>query len=244
MRCRISRWISIPSLVVLCLLLGQGPARADLSLGFSNGLSGWTTTDLPPGDTGSVTVSNNQATIVESSDLQKLELYTTFVIPTGAQRLQFTLSASADSPYIQNSTPDSFGASLLDPTTLAPIGDFVSGSDSFYTRDIVTDPSPVVLTASGVTLSPQTGLPVVVTLDISSPSLYGQTAELLFRLSGGDDADSLSTVTLSDVQVLGGLSTIPEPSTATLVILGGLGMIGYGRHHRRTARGPSRIAAH
>src|SRR5437867_12224366 len=81
----------------LCVFLGLSavgfPARADLSLGFSNGLTGWTSSDAPL-----VSASNGQATITESASASETDLTLTFAIPTGAQSLQFTLvSVFADS---------------------------------------------------------------------------------------------------------------------------------------------------
>src|SRR3954452_19259739 len=77
-------------LLELCVFLRLSvvgvPARADLSLGFSNGLTGWTSSDASL-----VEASNGQATITESASALATDLYLTFTIPTGAQSLQFTL---------------------------------------------------------------------------------------------------------------------------------------------------------
>src|SRR5262245_65752161 len=59
--------------------------------------------------------------------------------------------------------------------------------------------------------------------------MAGQQAELLFRLIGGTDSSSSSTVTLSDVNVsaASGPSVVPEPSAFFLGGLGILGGLGY-----------------
>jgi hypothetical protein len=81
--------------------------------------------------------------------------------------------------------------------------------------------------ANGVSQSPQNSLmlPAVVTLDLSGAGLDGQTAEILFKLIGGNDEDSTSTVTISNVIVVTG-QAVPEPASivpacTALVILAG-----------------------
>jgi hypothetical protein len=81
--------------------------------------------------------------------------------------------------------------------------------------------------ASGVTVTPASGTPAVVSVDISS-LLAGQPAEILFRLIGGGDSLSSSTVTISDVIVRTGASpAVPEPGAFLLASLGFLGGFGY-----------------
>src|SRR5262249_5576924 len=125
---------------ILGLLSAAAPARADLILGFPNGLAGWSTA----GDAGTVTAAGGQATIAESTFAGETDLFLTFTVPAGAQSLRFTLvSVSADSTVADNEAngylPDFFGASLLNPSTGDPLVPTVDPStDSFYTRDVVT----------------------------------------------------------------------------------------------------------
>jgi hypothetical protein len=115
----------------------------------------------------------------------------------------------------------------LNPTTLGSLVPTVY-PDSFNTRDVVTDLVTPVL-ATGVS---ESSVPVAlarVAVDISSLAA-GQPAEILFRLIAGTDPSSLSTVTLSDVDVITtalGPSVVPEPSTCFLAGLGILGWLGY-----------------
>jgi hypothetical protein len=227
----------IPLLALLILFAPAVPARADLSLGFSNGLTGWTTA----GDSGTVTASGGQATIAESTFASETDLFLNFTVPTGAQSLQFTLnSVFADSTLAANNAngylPDSFGASLLNPTTLASLVPTVDPTtDSFYTRDVV-DGVTQGLAANGVTVSSLPGSLALISVDLSSLNLDGQTAEILFRLTGGTDPSSSSTVTLSDVNVLTQSTvTVPEPNSFILAVLGIVSWIGYRRFHMRPA---------
>jgi hypothetical protein len=234
-------------MAVLCLFLNEESARADLNLDFPNDLSGWTTTNLPPGDTGSVTASNHQATIVESSQLSEVDLYTIFTIPTGAQSLNFTIvSTSADPNVVANDlAPAFFGATLIDPSisdpnqnpSLVPTAYPYPQTDSYYTGDITgpgTGTSGLMNEATGTWVLSMPSDPVV-SLDVSG--LQGQSAELLFRVGSALFDDSSATVTLSGVRVVtaSGVPAVPEPSALPLVILGGLGMVAYGRRRRLMA---------
>ena len=251
MRCRIDRAIAILSLLALCVLVAGTPARGDLVLGFPNGLTGWTTPDSSPnpamGDPGTVTASGGQATIAESTFASETDLFLTFTVPSGVQSLQFTLnSVSPDSTVDNNNAngylPDSFGASLLNPSTLASLVPTTDPTtDSFYTLDVVGGVTQGQA-ADGVTVSGGAGVLAVVSVDLSSLNLTGQTAEILFRLVGGTDPASSSTVTLSDVTVIGA-SSVPEPGTFILGVLGVLCVSGYQWRNRRTARGVSGILA-
>jgi hypothetical protein len=218
---------SLKVFIFLVLSVWGLPARADLVLGFPNGLTGWSLPDngvTTQGDPGTVTISGFQATIAESVFASETDLTLNFTVPTGAQSLQFTLnSLFADSTLADNSAngylPDSFGASLLNPSTLASLVPTVDQStDSFYTRDVV-DGVTQGSAAGGVSVSTPPGTLAVVALDLSSLNLDGQTAQILFRLVGGTDPDSSSTVTLSNVEVINGAS-VPEPSTFVLGSLG------------------------
>jgi len=226
MRCRRYRSITIPLLAGLCVFLAGGPARADVSLGFQSGLTGWNTPDSANptlGDPGTVTASGGQATIAESTSAVETDLTIVFTVPTGAQNLQFTLaSVFADSTVAGNMAngylPDAFGASLLNPITLASLVPTVDqNTDSFYTRDVV-DGVTQGQAATGVSVTPVSGTPTLISVDISSLQA-GQQAEVLFRLIGGTDPSSSSTVTLSDVDVIAAAAAVPEPSTRDMCLL-------------------------
>lgn len=216
---------------VISLVASGSSARGDLVLGFPNGLTGWSTA----GDAGTVSSSGGLATISESAFATETDLFLNFTVPTGAQSLQFTLvSVFADSTQAENEAngylPDAFGASLLNPNTLSSLVPTVDQTtDSFYIRDVV-DGVTQGQAASGVTVSSLAGTLGVISVDLSSLALDGQTAQILFRLSGGTDPDSSSTVTLSDVKVIAGTSAVPEPAsiitglTGMLIVAGIVGM--------------------
>jgi hypothetical protein len=227
------------------------PARADLVLGFPNGLTGWSTPNdgSAQGDPGTVTASGGLATITESTLAAETDLFLNFTVPTGAQSLQFTLnSVFADSTLANNAAngylPDAFGASLLDPNTLLPLVPTVDQTtDSFYTRDIVGGVTQGS-TAPGVTVSPSAGTLGVISVDLSNAGLDSQSAEILFRLIGGTDPLSTSTVTISNVIVIAG-GSVPEPAsiipslTAVFIVAGVLGT----RWRRSAAEKTERITS-
>jgi len=232
MRFRKVRTNFLALLAFVISLAVVSPARADLVLGFPNGLTGWSLPDngvTTQGDLGTVTISGSQATIAESVFALETDLTMNFTVPTGAQSLRFTLnSVFADSAAASGVTPDAFGASLLDPNTLSPLVKTVDPTtDSFYTRDIV-DGVTQGSTAPGVTISPLAGTLGVISVDLSNSGLDGQTAQVLFRLIGGNDPLSTSTVTISDVIVVAG-GSVPEPAsivhglTAVVILAGALG---------------------
>ncbi len=231
MRFRRFRSNVIPFLALLILFAPAVPARADLSLGFSNGLTGWTAA----GDSGTVTATGGQATLAESTFAAETDLYMNFTVPTSATFLQFTLvSVAPDSTLADGYFPDAFGASLLNPNTLLPLVPTVNPTtDSFYTRDVVAGVTQGQA-ATGVTVSNPPGVLGLISLDVSS--LTGQTAEILFRLTGGTDPYSSTTVTLSDVNVLTQSTiVVPEPNSFITAALGIVSWIGYRRLHMRSA---------
>jgi hypothetical protein len=231
MGCRRDRSSILPVLFVLGVFLAAAPVRADTVLGFPNGLAGWSTA----GDSGTVTAAGGLATIAESTFASETDLFLTFTIPSGAERLQFTLNSVAPDSTVENNTnngylPDAFGASLLNPTTLVSLVPTVDPTtDSFYTRDVVEGVTQGQA-APGVTVTSPPGVLNVISVDLSSLNLAGQDAEILFRLVGGTDPDSSSTVTISNVILTGG-AAIPEPGTLVLVVLGGLLSGGYYWRH-------------
>jgi len=215
--------------VVFVGLLAMGlPARADLTLGFPNGLTGWSTA----GDSGTVTASSGQATIGESLFAAETDLFINFTVPTGAESLQFTLvivapDSTLDDNLANGYLPDAFGASLLNPNTLLPLAPTVdTTTDSFYTRDVVAGVTQGQA-ASGVTVSSASGVLAVVSVDLSSLGLAGQQAQVLFRLIGGTDPSRSSTVTLSNVDVIAEAASVPEPSTFVLASLAFLCWAGF-----------------
>jgi hypothetical protein len=211
--------------VFLIGLALDSPARADMVLGFPNGLTGWMTPDnnINYGDPGTVTSSGGLTTLAQS--LFETDLSINFTIPTGAQSLQFTFnSAFPDSPPTSGVAPDAFNVALLDPTGTFSLVATVPPSDSFYTRDI-TDGLPNEMYTGDVTVSPLAGTLGVISLNLASQGLDGQNAQLLFRLISGTDPLSASTVTVSDVIIVTG-AAVPEPSsiisglTAVVVLAG------------------------
>jgi hypothetical protein len=228
------RKFKLPALPVFAFLISlatAAPARADLVLGFPLGLAGWSTA----GDAGTVMASGGLATITESTNAPETDLFLTFTVPTGAKSLQFTLNAvSGDSTVADNSAngylPDAFGASLLNPNTMSSVVPTVDlTTDSFYTRDIVQGVTSGS-TAMGVTVSSSAGTLGVVSVDLSTLGLDGQSTEVLFRLVGGTDPSSSSTVTISNVIVIAGQPVVPEPAsvfslaTGALLVAGGFAM--------------------
>jgi len=225
---------------MLTLLTIGLPARAGQVLGFPNGLSGWSTA----GDAGTVTASGGLATITESTFASETDLFLNFTVPTGTQSLQFTLSSVfADSTVANNNAngyaPDAFGASLLNPNTLAPLVPTVDPTtDSFYTRDVV-DGVTQGLAANGVTVSSSLGSLALISVDLSSLNLDGQTAEVFFHLIGGTDPSSSSTVTISNVIVNTAGSAVPEPASIICGLTGILflaGVVGVRRRRRSGVR--------
>jgi hypothetical protein len=242
MRCLRCRYGFIVTLAVLVLTMAGSTARADQVLGFPNGLTGWSTA----GDSGTVTAAGGLANIAESTFAAETDLFLIFNVPSGAKSLQFTLNSVApDSTVAENNAngylPDAFGASLLNPSTGASLVPTVDPStDSFYTRDVV-DGVAQGQSATGVTVTTPPGVLSLVSVDLSSLNLGGQSAEILFRLVGGTDPASSSTVTLSNVIVIGG-AAVPEPGTFVLGLLGCLFSGGYCWWYRRRAKDPSLMA--
>jgi hypothetical protein len=214
-------------------------ARASLINGdFSQGLTSWQVTDP-----GTVTVASNVATIVESQKFSETDLFQDFKFPSSTKGISFKITdLFADTAVVNGKTPDGFGVSLVDSGTLLPIGPVVAGTtDSFYIRDLTTAATPVESWASNVTVSPagSSTFPITVKFDLSSLSgLDGTNGRLLFRVIGGSDLDSLSSVSISDVtlDVGQGTSTIPEP--LSLVVWSLLGMAACGWRFCRQRKPP------
>jgi hypothetical protein len=226
----------LPLFVVLIPLAMGSPARADIVLGFPNGLTGWMTPDnnINYGDPGTVTSSGGLTTLAQS--LFETDLSINFTIPTGAQSLQFTFnSAFPDSPPTSGVAPDAFNVALLDPTGTFSLVATVPPSDSFYARDI-TEGLPNEMYTGDVTLSPLAGTLGVISLNLASQGLDGQDVQLLFRLISGTDPLSASTVTVSDVLIVTG-AAVPEPSSIISGLTACVGLAGaFGIRSRRRSR--------
>jgi len=228
----------IPLLALLILFAPAVPARADLIVNgdFTKGLTGWSVSDPSL-----VSVVNGHAVISESSSASEVDLSQTFTIPTGgATTLSFSLLGLTGDP---GNPFAAFGASLLVPNTLTSLVSTVNSfTDSFYTQDVG---SPG-LAASGVTPNPPSGpLPLLITVDISSLAA-GTQATILFRLISGqnlvDQGSTNASVTLDDVTAPTtagpgpGPNSVPEPSTAIIVALSAISLIGYyGARRKRAA---------
>ena len=94
-----------------------------------------------------------------------------------------------------------------------------------------------------MTVAGGSGVLAVVSVNLTSLSLTGQNAEILFRLVGGTDPASSSSVTLSNVTVVGA-SSVPEPGTLIMGVLGVLCLSAYHWRSRRRASVLSRITAY
>ncbi|WP_435009572.1 PEP-CTERM sorting domain-containing protein [Tundrisphaera lichenicola] len=186
---------------------------------FSSGLAGWTVTVSD-----SVSVIGGVAVLSESPTVSEVTLYQDFMIPVGLQTLSFELigvGTEDDFP------PSGFGASLLDPGTLASLVTTVDAfTDSFYTRDLDSSTTQG-MAALGVSVSPSgDSLPVKISVDVSA--LGGEMARILFRLVGGG---SLSESSVSVDNVYAGANfAVPEPSSLALL---SVGLIGLARRYRR-----------
>jgi len=77
----------------------------------------------------------------------------------------------------------------------------------------------------------------VVSVKLSCLGLAGQRAQVLFRLIGGTDPSSSSTVTLSNVDVI--VASVPEPSAFVLASLAFLFCAGFGWRRQSSKRRPA-----
>src|SRR5689334_13161317 len=108
MRCPRALMRSLSAFALLSLFPAGSSARGDLTpLGFPTGneLADWSTA----GDPGTVAAINGQATLAEPTSPFTIEtdLSRTFLVPTGAQTLQFTIeSVFADSTPSNGVPPD------------------------------------------------------------------------------------------------------------------------------------------
>ena len=207
--------------IVMAVGLSVAPAGA-LSIvngGFDGDLSGWTTT-------GAVSVVGGRAVVAENATGSLSSLEQTFVIPAGALDLRFTYEMTA-TPDGSSGWPfaDAFAASLLDPSTKAPILSTPGFSDYFYQDNQgLTDYDPAIVSVAGD----------VVRLDLRSVA-GGTDAMLAFDLLGGDDGQA-TTVAVDNV----GIGVIPEPVTAATGLVTLLGVGAYLRRrvgHPRSSQG-------
>ncbi len=202
---------------------------------FGSGLTGWAVS----GDN-TVTVSGGVATITESPTASEVDLFQTFDFKSSYTKLSFQITGlSADSAASSGVTPDAFGAALLDNLGNPLVSTVTGTTDSFYIRDLVTG-FPAAQVAPGVTVSSNGNFPITVTIDTSSVGDVSN-AELLFRVIGGTDPASTSSVSLDDVTLNPtggggpGGSAVPEPGSIMLFTFAALGLAGRAwRMSRRT----------
>src|SRR5262249_49544125 len=117
----------------------------------ADGLEGWQLTDASL-----VTVNQDHRAVVrESATEVEVDLFQDFGIPSDATTLAFTLSdMTFDNLLAPDETPDAFGVSLLDSSTLSPlVGTVDEFTDSYYIRDLEQGVTQG-MAAAGVVITP------------------------------------------------------------------------------------------
>jgi len=198
--------------LVVSLAANQAWGVTIVNGAFSAGLSGWTITDSVADGGGFARLSEDPVLILTSLEQQ-------FVIPDGAVSLSFDyVISSRESPAGQQTLPDAFQASLLNPLTfesllhMGPPHDFLQQDRGGL----------VTILYGKVSISGNT-----VTTDLSSiPG--GTNALLAFDLLGSDDGFA-THVDIDNV----GVRIIPEPLTLTGF---SLTLLGLGAYLRRRFR--------
>lgn len=115
--------------------------------GFEDNGNGWTV-DISPaqgGPQGSVTFQNNQACLLEGSSLLTT-ISQDFVMPAGAQYLEFDLILSPGFDTTANFIPDAFEAQLLDGALSSVVPTWNVGATSFFNlqEDLTSNLGPGV----------------------------------------------------------------------------------------------------
>lgn len=227
----------------LAALASCHTASADVIVNgaFSDGLTGWTVeVDNTPdsamisggtataNDSGDiiVNVSGGDATISQDSLSLEVDLYQVFTVPTLPTTLQFTLTGITPGSF---GTPAGLNVSLVDPSTNLPlVPTFDATTDSYFTHDLTAGASGKA--GSGVTVTPSldSDPPLTITLDTSGLT-SDTSAEILFRLLGGDDL--AANVSISNVVFNagpnggGGGGAVPEPGTFGMLLAGMTGLV-------------------
>ncbi len=164
---------------------------------FSGGGVGWTTSVSPAqgGPAGSVTFQNGRACLLEGSSLLT-SLSQDFVMPPGAQTLEFDLYLDPGFDLTANFIPDAFEAQLLDGALNSVVPSWTIGATSFFNlqEDLTEN------LGSGVTY--QGGH---VSLDVSMVPA-GTNVTLYFDFVGADD-DWDGGVKIDNVALSSGLPT-------------------------------------
>jgi hypothetical protein len=236
----ILKHLQLLGIAVVCVTAVPTFANADFIVngGFGSGLTGWSVA----GDAGKVTATGGVATIVESATALETDLYQDFVFAANTTTVTFKLVAVfADSASQNSVTPDSFGVAILNPVTGDPLVSTVNNTtDSYYIRDLTTDATQGDK-ATGVTVSSDNSFPITITIDTSA--LGGTSARLLFRVIGGGDRDSTSSVSIDEVVGTpdnnGPPSSTPAPATLILAAIGAFGCAGKAWWSRRRRLSPA-----
>jgi len=216
--------MTVAGLLVTITLLGSR-SKAEMALGFSSGLAGWSVSD-----SSLVSVTNGVATIAESPTSQETSLYLDFVIPNDALNLSFVLNQVNPDQDTLN-PPDAFGVALLNPGTgFSIVSTIDATTDSYYIRDVLEGITSGQAAAGVTTLPTSDALPLLVSVDLAG--LQGQTARIYFRLLAGGD-NSNASVELSDVIVHTTSAAVPEPGAFTLAVIGAGCMLRLGIRGRR-----------
>lgn len=196
------------------LILMAGPVFGQVTNGdFSAGLTGWSTSG-PVSDGGGFALLTEDPTFWQTSLTQQI------VVPPETLSLSFEYELlSTPDGTSGYPVPDWFTASLLDPSTNAPILNTSGVTDYFYqARGGYPDFDPSIVSLLGNR----------VTLDLSSVAA-GTDALLAFDLWGGDDGFATS-VAIDNVE----FTVVPLPGAVLLGTVG-LALADYLRRRDRKA---------
>jgi hypothetical protein len=160
----------------------------------------------------------------ESTDFAQTELEQTFFLPAGSTQLSFEFLLSTEGQGAANVPPDSFQATLYDPS----FDPFPTPADPLFPAFFSVDATgQQFYDSSFVTVAALGNGWTRVTLDITS--LPSQDVLLEFLLNGGDDGRT-TTASLDNVAVT---SAVPEPRHALPFLATGLGWLAMRRPRRR-----------